>query len=404
MQNKRFRYVLRNKIGANRKGVLEAESETDALRRLTEEGNSVLSMREEVEGWVPFWQKPHLSLEDKLIFTKHLGTMLRAGITITESLQILASQSENLKNREMLESMMGHVRAGQTLSETMKVYPNVFSDLFVNMIETGEKSGTLDQVLDYLDEQLDKEYELHKKVISAFIYPAVIMGVMMILCLGIVFFIMPKISKIFTSFDVRLPLPTRILIGLSTFLTTHPLLSFLITVVVIGLGWFLAVWKRIKTPRDLVILHLPVFGKVLKFSNLARFSRTLFSLLQAGLPVTRALTVIASMLDNQQYKNAVEIAEARVEQGGQLGEAFEGQEKWFPALTVKMLAVGERTGSLETTMKQLASLYERNVDNMTRNLTVLLEPILLVFMGALVGGVSISIILPIYQLPNLISR
>jgi type IV pilus assembly protein PilC len=265
-------------------------------------------------------------------------------------------------------------------------------------------SGTLDQILDYLDEQLDKEYDLRKKVISAFIYPAVILSITLMLSLGIVFFIMPKITKIFTSFDIVLPLPTRILIGFSTLLTEKPLLTFGTAIVLVVGGVSLLRWKALKPFWDWVSLHLPVFGRVLHYANLARFSRTLTSLLQAGMPVTKALNVISTMMTNTQYKEAVKNSAAKVEQGGQLGEAFEGQEKLFPMLAVKMLYVGERTGSLETTMKQLALLYERNVDSLTRNLTVLLEPLLLVFMGVMVGGVAISIILPIYQLPNLLSK
>lgn len=351
-----------------------------------------------------FQAKPNLSLEEKLILTKHLATMLRAGITITEALQILAEQSEKLKNKRMFEDMVTSIRAGQTLSVTMRNYPTVYSDLFVNMIETGEKSGTLDQVLDYLDEQLEKEYELQKKIISAFIYPAVILSITVMLSMGIVVFIMPKITKIFSSFAIQLPLPTRILIGISTFLKEHPFMSVFLFAFAMVLTIFLLTWRAIKPYRDRLYLRLPVLGKVLLYANLARFSRTLFSLTQAGLPITKALTVISTMMTNQVYRDAIAAAEAKVEQGGQLGEAFEGNTRLFPVLTVKMLMVGERTGSLETTMHQLAVLYERNVDNITRNLTVLLEPILLVLMGGLVGGVAISIILPIYQLPNLIQQ
>jgi type IV pilus assembly protein PilC len=401
---KSFKYKLGDKLGPEAKGVLEAETEHDAIKKLTELGHTVISIRELKRGSQPFWDRPHLSFEEKLLFTKHFATMLRAGITITEALQILASQTVQAKNRQMYESIQRSVRAGQSLSESLKPYDTIFSDLFINMIETGEKSGTLDQILDYLDEQLDKEYELRKKVISAFIYPAVIMGITLLLTLGIVFFIMPKITDIFTSFDITLPLPTRFLIGFSSLLTAQPLLTLLAAILFTGFVVFLLKWKALKHSRDWIALHLPVFGKVLRYASLARFARTLTSLLQAGMPITKALNVIAKMMTNSLYQEAVQNSAAKVEQGGQLGEAFEGEEKLFPILTVKMLYVGEKTGSLETTMKQLALLYERNVDGLTRNLTVLLEPILLVFMGLMVGGVAISIILPIYQLPNLLSR
>lgn len=401
---KRFKYKLGDKAGAEAKGIIEAENETEAIKRLTALGHAVISIREIGSGGLPFWEKPNLSFEDKLLFTKHLATMLRAGITIIESLQILASQTTQTRNRQMYESIVRSVKAGQSLSESMKVYDSVFSDLFINMIATGEKSGTLDQILDYLDEQLDKEYDLRKKVISAFIYPAVILSITVLLSLGIVFFIMPKITKIFSSFDITLPLPTRILIWFSSAMTEKPLITFGVAALMLAAAVFLLKWKTLKPFWDWVSLNLPVFGRVLHYANLARFARTLTSLLQAGMPITKALNVISTMMTNTLYKNAIKNSAAKVEQGGQLGEAFEGDEKLFPILVVKMLYVGEKTGSLETTMKQLALLYERNVDGLTRNLTVLLEPLLLVFMGLMVGGVAISIILPIYQLPNLLSQ
>ncbi len=401
---KRFKYKLSDKIGEDSKGLIEAESETEAIKRLTSGGHTLISIHEVSQGGLPFWEKPSLSFEDKMLFTKHLATMLRAGITITEALQILGSQTAQARNRQMYENILRSVKAGQSLSESMRVYDFIFSDLFINMIATGEKSGTLDKVLDYLDEQLDKEYDLRKKVISAFIYPVVILSITMILSLGIVFFIMPKITKIFSSFEITLPLPTRILIGFSSLLTEKPLLTFGAFGLLIGLAIFLLKWKALKPFWDWLSLHTPVFGRVLHYANLARFSRTLTSLLQAGMPLTKALNVISTMMTNSLYKEAIKNSAAKVEQGGQLGEAFEGQEKLFPVLAVKMLYVGEKTGSLETTMNQLALLYERNVDGLTRNLTVLLEPLLLVFMGMMVGGVAISIILPIYQLPNLLSQ
>ncbi len=401
---KKFTYLIGDKLGAESRGVLYANSEKDAIKQLTKEGHSVISVSEQEKPWKGFWNKPNLSFQEKMLFAKHMATMLRAGITIIEALQILGSQSLQANNKKMYDTLISSIKAGRSLSASMRDYDCVFSELFINMVETGEKSGTLDQVLDYLDTQLDKENEIRKKVVSAFIYPAVIMSITIILSFGIVFFIMPKISDIFIAFDVKLPLPTRILIGLSQFMTGHPFQALGVSVLLVILTVLFFRLRMLKNFRDNLFLHLPVFGRVLRYANLARFARTFYSLIQAGLPITRALTVISNMFSNNLYKQGVLAAQAKVEQGGQLGEAFEGQEKIFPILTVKMLYVGERTGSLETTMQQLAVLYERDVDNLTRNLTVLLEPLLLLFMGLLVGGVAISIILPIYQLPNLISR
>lgn len=400
---KRFYYTVTNKSGAREKGSMNAASKNDATIKLQEKGFVVISVREEVKKKEWFWERPKLSFKDKLMFTKHLATMIRVGISITEALKILIEQTRQPNNKKMYENISRMVESGQTLSDSLRNYEGVFSSIFINMVETGEEGGTLDQVLAYLDVQLEKEYELRRKIFSAFVYPAVIVGITIMMTLGVVVFIIPKIAEIFTSFDVQLPLPTRILIGLSTFMVDHPFKTLLIVGGVIGLTVTSLKMKALKPFWHRLVLRLPVFGRLLVYSNLARFSRTLHSLMEAGVPISKGLLVVANMFTNDMYKKAVEKAQKKVERGGQLGQAFEGNGKLFPLLVTKMLYVGEKSGSLETATEHLAIMYERDVDGLTKNLSVMLEPILLVFMGVLIGGVAISIILPIYQLPNLLS-
>lgn len=401
---KKYDYVVVNDQGIKEKGSCNAPNEETAIHQLRETYSMIISVMERKKRTWQIFGKPSLSLEDKMMFTQHLAIMIRVGITITEALEILQSQAETSQNRKMYANLIEMVKSGQSLSKSLNEYKNIFPEIFVNMIATGENSGSLEKVLDYLGVQLEKEYELRKKIVSAFIYPAVITGVTFVLMAGIVIFIMPKITNIFTSFEGTLPLPTRILIGLSTFVTDKPLLAFLSTFGVVGFLTILFKLKNLKPFWHRIVLHLPVFGKLMIYANLARFSRTMNSLLGSGVPIAEALKITSNMIGNRIYKKILGQAQEKVEKGGKLSEALEKNGKLFPPLATRMLYIGETTGNLEKTSKHLALLYERNVDSITKNLSVLLEPILLVFMGVLIGGVAISVILPIYQLPNLISR
>lgn len=400
----RYDYVLTSNSGVRTEGSIDASNLDAAQRKLAKKDKIILSITENKHTRSWFWQRPSLSLQDKMLFTKHMATMVKVGITITEGLEILISQTKEKNNKRMYENILEMVQSGQTLSKSLSNYDYIFPEVFINMIATGEQSGTLEQIFEYLDIQLEKEYELRKKVLSAFIYPAVIISVTILVVIGIVLFIMPRITKIFASFDVELPLITRALIIFSDFVTEQPLVAAGAFFVVISFFIFIFKIKILKPFWHRVVLHLPVFGKILIFSNLARFSRTMNSLLQSGVPVTEALDITGNMMTNSVYKKFIYATRDKVEQGANLGESLEGNEKLFPQLATKTLFIGEKTGSLEVTTKRLAELYEHDVDNITKNLSVLLEPLLLVFMAVLVGGVAISIILPIYQLPSLLQK
>jgi len=402
----KFAYIISDKSGIRSEGVVEANTKDIASKKLREQypDKIIIALDEKTEGKLWIFGKPSLSFQDKMMFTKHLSTMIKVGITVTESLEILASQAKRQAVKDMYEDMIDMISSGQTLANALKKYNNIFSEIFVNMIETGEASGNLEKTLEYLDIQLEKEYEIRKKVITAFVYPAVIISLTLTMAIGIVIFIMPKIIKVFESFDMVLPLPTRILIGFSNLLTQKTLLSLGILELTITFFTVIFRLKALKPFWHKITIYLPVFGGIIIASNLARIARTLNSLLQSGVPIIDTLEITGNMISNTQYKRAVYAASEKVEQGGKLGDSFEDYKRIFPDLATKMFYIGERTGSLETTTEKLAQLYEAAVDSKTKNLSVLLEPLLLVFMGVLVGGIALAIIFPIYQLPNLISK
>lgn len=401
---KLYDYVITNQDGVRQKGTLPGANPDEVSHTLKDEGHVVIAVMEHLKPRAWFFQRPHLSLQDKLMFTKHIGAMLKVGITVNEALEILQDQARTHTQKRMYENLRERVQSGQSFANSLREYQEVFSEVFVNMVATGEKSGTLEEIFDYLAVQLDKEYDLHKKVVSAFIYPVVIITITLLLTFGIVVFIMPRINDVFSSFDVKLPLPTRIMMGSSQFVLDHPLLTAIGFFAAAGFFVFLFKVKGLKPLWHRVILHVPIFGKLLKDVYLARFARTLNSLLQAGVPITEGLQITSNMIANDLYQKAIMITKEKVQQGAKMGESFCAFPKLFPPLTTKMMEVGEITGSLEQTTEQVAELYEREVDSITKNLSVLLEPLLLVFMGILIGGIAISIITPIYQLPNLIKR
>ncbi|PIR55494.1 hypothetical protein COU74_00535 [Candidatus Peregrinibacteria bacterium CG10_big_fil_rev_8_21_14_0_10_36_19] len=400
----KFNYVITDDSGRRNEGVVNASTLVEAREKLSGQPGNLISLVEDTSMTTWFWQKPHLSLQDKLMFVKHMSTMIKVGITITEAITILINQTSAPNNQKMYKNILERIRSGQSLSQSLQEYDYVFSNIFINMIGAGEQSGTLPKVLEYLDLQLEKEYELRKKVISAFIYPGVIISVTFLLTIAIVLFVMPKITDIFESFDVTLPLVTRILIGFSKFVTEQTLLFFAIVVGAVSFFVYIFRAKFMKPFWHRVVIYLPVFGKLLVYANLARFARTMSSLLQSGLPVVKALDITGNMLDNHLYKNALKEAAFKVDKGGKIGDSLEGNPRLFPPIATKMIYIGEKTGSLNVTTESLATLYEREVDTITRNLSVLLEPFLLVFMAALIGGIALAIVLPIYQLPSLISK
>lgn len=401
---KKFSYLITDHLGKKQKGELYSPTQESALQELKEKGLLVLKLEECKEEKLPFWKKPSLSFEEKLMMASHLATMVGAGLTLTEALTILLEQTKSANNREMYQDMIHRINAGQTLSDALTQYPSVFSSIYVSMVAVGEKSGSLQEVLGYLEEQLEKEYDLRQKVFGAMIYPAVIICLTLTMVAGIVFFIMPKILKIFGAFDVGLPLPTRILIGVTHLITDKPLQLFGGLVLFIGFMIFLWSLPAVKQFCYRVALRLPVLGNLLVSVSMARFGRSLNSLLKAGVAINKALSITSTLFANRVYSDLFTNAKDRVEQGASLEDALGTNERLVPILVVKMLAVGEKTGNLEETSSHVARLYEQRVDGITRNLSTMIEPILLVFMGALVGGVALAVILPIYQLPNLIHK
>lgn len=339
-------------------------------------------------------------LKEKLFFVQHLSIMLKAGISLSASLKTLAKQSDNKLFIKMLLDIAHRVESGQSFTESLKPYEKIFGELFINMIDAGELSGKLEDVLKQLYIQLKKQHELISKVKGAMTYPTVILIAMLGIGVFMMVFIVPKITDMLQSFNAELPLPTKILIGTSAFITGHGI------VVSVGLAILVfAVYKILHTRKgkyyfQSVLLALPVFGAIIKKINLARFARTISALLRTDIAIIKSFQITANVLGNLHYKDALNEMAEKIRKGGQINEVIMNYPKLFSPIVVQMVAVGEQTGELDTILDELAGFYEGEVDQIMTTLPSIIEPILILVMGIGVGGMAIAIIMPMYSLSS----
>lgn len=337
-----------------------------------------------------------VSLAERILFVKHMSMMIHSGMTEVESLRLIRSQIKSKGFLKILDDVIGNIENGQSLSDSLGHYRHIFGDLFINIIKIGEISGTLSENLDYLALEMKKSQSLRSKVRGALIYPAVILAATIGVVGGLLFFILPKILPIFKSLKVELPFTTRALMFTSDMLRAHYLIigaTFLLFVV------FLFVLRSIPATRYLLhrmLLSMPIFGNISIGFNMANMTRILGMLLKSGEKIVQAVSITADASSNLVYKKALQEAVIEIQKGKTLYAFFEEHEQLFPPTVSRMIEVGEKTGNLDNNLAYLADFYENEVDEVTKNLSGILEPILLVVMGVAVGFVALAIITPIY--------
>lgn len=344
-----------------------------------------------------------VTLAEKALFAKHLAVMLHSGMTIVEALGV-AEDSAQGKFKKIIASIGLSIKSGRSLSDSLANYPKVFSELFINVAKAGEASGTLVENLENISDGLKKEKELIGKVKGALLYPVIVLVATFILGMTLVFFVLPKITPLFEGLNVDLPFTTRALIDFSHFIQESGFYFFWgIVVFFVALFWF--VKQNFSKPiTHKIILKTPVLNKLVRNTNLARFSRTLGMLLQSGVNIDEALEIVKSTMGNFYYRKALNDVSKRVGKGVRLADGLEGSSELFPKLLTKMIHVGEESGRFEDTLFYLADYYEEEVDTSTKSLSTALEPILLIFIGLVVGFLALSIITPIYDITGNIKR
>lgn len=344
-----------------------------------------------------------VSLVQKEILARHLSTMLKAGLTISEALEI-AKDSTTGKLKKILSQVIRSVESGRPLSDSLKDHDRVFSGLFVNAVYAGEESGTLEGNLENVSKQLEKERGLISKVKGAMVYPIMILIAAFILGMIISFVILPKIMPLFEGLKTELPLTTRMLIGFSRFAESYGFVLFIaIVLFIIFIVWTVRQkWSRPVT--HLLLLKIPIIKKVVENTNLARFSRTLATLIKSGINIDEAIHITCEAMSNYYYKKALDTISKRISKGTELSQNFSQFEHLFPVLLIKMIKVGEKSGKIEEVLFYLADFYEAEVDTSVKSLSVAIEPILLIGIGLVVGFLALSIITPIYKITGGITR
>jgi type IV pilus assembly protein PilC len=345
---------------------------------------------------------PSVKGKDLAVFTRQFSTMVNAGLPLVQCLDILSRQTENLHFRRLISRVTTNVEGGATLAEALGKSPEAFDSLFVNMVSAGEAGGILDEILMRLATHIEKAEALRRKVKSAMTYPAVVFVVASLASLFMLLFIIPVFGRIFADFGSQLPLPTRIVVGLSE-LIQHAWWAF--GAIIAGAIFILRRYYRTSGGRrriDAFMLRAPLFGDILRKAAIARFSRTLGTLISSGVPLLTGLDVTARTAGNRVLEDAVMATKASIREG----ETFAGplrESRVFPPMVVQMIAVGEETGALDAMLEKIASFYDEEVTTAVDSLTSIIEPVLMVFMGGMVGGMVIAMYLPMFKLVNVVA-
>lgn len=342
--------------------------------------------------------------QEQVIFARHLAVMSKAGLPLLDSLKMIQKETRSKALLKIMGEVIIDVSNGQFLAASLEKFKDIFGNLFINIIRVGESAGILAENLNYLADELKKKQELRRKVVGALIYPAVVLVATFGITGLLTVFIFPKILPVFKSLNVKLPLTTQILIAFSDLLTNYgPMVILSLAILVIAL-WLILKLEKVRFYFHYLLLRLPIFGAVVKDLNLANFSRTLGLTLKSGVKIVEAVSITAESLSNLVYKKELLKLTDEVRKGGELSAYFEKKRFLFPAILSSMIAVGETAGNLSETLLYLSEFYESEVDGITKNLSNVLEPILMVIMGIIVGFVAIAIITPIYEVSRTVSR
>ena len=407
----KFRYKAKNKQGEMREGVLDAQSQLELARVLRKSGYYILEAHKEEEGGKPTLTNISkfdlsqlkesfggVSLEEKMLFSRNLAVMVASGVPLTRSLDVLARQTQSQRFARVINYANTKIKEGKSFSEALGAYPKDFNRLYTAMIRVGEAGGNLDESLNILADQLEKEHELRKRVKGALIYPSVIVVATVLIGALMLIVVVPSLRTVFEDVGADLPVTTRAILKFSDILTKYWFLFLgAIPFLVFGIKKY-ADTDDGRRRIGRLLLVTPLFSGLVRKINNARFSRTLSSLIEGGTPILEALSITSDTLGNVYYRESVVAAAESMKRGNNLYKALEAYPKLYTPLIIEMVQVGEETGKLPELLDRVAEFYEGEVSDATKNLSAIIEPVLMVVIGAIVGFFAISIIQPIYGL------
>lgn len=400
----KFFYTAKSIEGETTSGVREAKDERELGRSLHQEGFVLMSANVD-EGKkkglnisinIPVFG--NVSTVDKLMFTRNLEVMVGAGIPLPRAINILASQSRNKKFKTALLEISEKITQGNRLSESMEKYRNIFSEFFVNMIKVGEEAGTMEDVLKNLTLQMERDHQLRSRIKGAMVYPAVILTAMIIIGILMLVMVIPKLAEIFKELNVELPVTTKMVIALGSFLSKQWYLALLTVVVLVTAFKVFSRTKFGKRSLDSLSLKAPLISPLVRKMNAAYMTRTLGSLFASGVPIVRALEITANSLGNVFFKESLLSAGEKVAKGSKLGESLRPYESIYSSLVVQMIEIGEETGETSAILQKLADFFEEEVSESTKNLSSIIEPVLMIIVGIAVGFFAVSMFQPMYSM------
>jgi len=397
-----FSYRAKSKTGEISEGELDAADRFALSRDLRSRGFTPLSITEKDKNLFSNFSTSFsnlfsgVKLSEQILFTKNLSGMLKAGLSLSRALLVLKKQTKNPKLDAILTSITADINGGETFSASLTKFPEVFSNLFISMIRAGEESGNLANALTDIGINLEKSNSLTKRIKGALIYPGIILSAMVIIGVLLFAFVVPTLATTFKSLGATLPWSTQLLIFFGNFFSHNLIFSF---VVIFGAALCMYLLVRAKFMSkyiDFIVLKIPVVGNLAKELNTARTARTISSLLFSGVSLTRAVEIAEDVVQNIYYKKVLRDAKTAIEKGAPFSEVFEKNTNLYPIMMSEMVQVGEETGKLSDMLLQIALFYEEEVENKTKNLSTIIEPVLMLFIGAGVGFFAISMISPLY--------
>lgn len=397
-------YIAKSLKGEEKSGVREAKNERELARALHQEGYILLRAKpegrklEKMKFEISFPFLENVSLIEKIMFTRNLGVMITAGIPLPRILRTLADLTKSKKLKNALLDIEEKITKGKSFSDSLIGHLDIFPELFTSIIKVGEESGTLEDVLKTLTQQMEREHELKSKLVGALAYPVVVILAMLGIGFLMLAMVVPKLAETFAELDIQLPATTQLVIKTGNFLANFWYLLPLIILISLLLLRMVLRTKIGRKAIDTLSLKMPIISSLVIKTNSASMVRTLSSLISAGVPIVRGLEIISESMGNIYYKEAMKEAVEKVRKGGKLSEALKKYNNIYPALVNQMLGVGEETGQTSDVLKKLADFYEEEVANATKALASLIEPIIMIIIGAAVGFFAISMIQPMYSM------
>ena len=400
-----YAYKVRDRAGKLVEGTIDADSQQAVVGKLREMGYAPLSVSEQTaslgqkEIKLPWSGK--VKQKDVAVMSRQFATMINSGLSLLRALNILAAQVDNPTLRDVLGQVRTEVEAGASLSGALAKHPKVFTTLYVSMVKSGEMAGTLDSTLVRMAETLEKDVALRQKIKSAMTYPVAIFGMVVMIVTAMLLFVVPMFENLYSDLGGTLPLPTRVLMGVSEIVQTFWYLWF---GAMFGAMWGFKRWIQTDNGRamwDAIKLKMPIFGVLVHKSALSRFSLTLASLLKSGVPVLQGLEIVKDTVNNTVMSRAIDQVQTSVKEGTSMAKPLE-QHAVFPPMVVQMMAVGEETGALDEMLSKIAEFYDQEVEATVDALTSLIEPLLIAVMGAAVGGMVVALYMPMFNIINLV--